>query len=352
MKDNRAAAPAKKPGAFGRLSKRERTMIAVLVILVVLGALGYFVAYPALQNYTALTADLETLQSKEMEYRNQIAQTPAYQKQYDEAKAKYDKYLTLFYTPMDPEMIDATITSMLLECNLSPTSLSMVPLQSEAVPVYVPVALVPDPVPPQTESSAGGSPAEPAAGGGTAAGTPAGSATGPATGADGTTASAVTGADGTAAAQAAGEVFSPTRTAARGIRATAGETAGDTAGATDTAGTAGTDTAGTADDTALPPAGGETSAPSEAAANVSSFVYTIDINATGSRSSLFTFLEKVAGMSAIEVTMYDFTDPMLKSSLGNLGLAGSGVKQEYTPGYVNLQIKLYVFIEGASAQAN
>ena len=64
-----------------------------------------------------------------------------------------------------------------------------------------------------------------------------------------------------------------------------------------------------------------------------SFVYTINVSAYGERANLYTFLAQVATMTAMYVTSFDFTDPM-----------------EDTPGQINMQIKMYVLIDGVPAR--
>lgn len=75
------------------------------------------------------------------------------------------------------------------------------------------------------------------------------------------------------------------------------------------------------------------------------FVYTINVNAQGDRNNLFTFLAQVAPMTAMYVTSFSITDPVVTPATTPGGSATT------TPGTINMTIKVYVYVEGVSANA-
>jgi len=76
-------------------------------------------------------------------------------------------------------------------------------------------------------------------------------------------------------------------------------------------------------------------------ANNYAFVYTINLSAYGVRDNLYTFLAQVAPMTAMHVISFDFTDP--ETTRAEDGTTTT------TPGEINMQIKMYVLIDGVPA---
>jgi hypothetical protein len=92
---------------------------------------------------------------------------------------------------------------------------------------------------------------------------------------------------------------------------------------------------------------GTETAPAEPAppTNTSSYVYNAHIAAEGPRTAFYDLLARVQAMDAIEVLRFDYTDPeTIKAP------EGSNEKDKVTPGRLNIDFKVYVFIEGMLAQ--
>lgn len=73
------------------------------------------------------------------------------------------------------------------------------------------------------------------------------------------------------------------------------------------------------------------------------FVYTVEASAYGDRDELYTFLAQVGPMTAMEVTAFSFEDATKVKS------TTAGEKDIVVPGTINMEIKLYVFVEGVTA---
>jgi len=252
----------KKMVSTRKLKQNELSMITIIAIIAV-AALGvYFVLLPMFTNMGALTDEIDQLKAKEYEFKNQIAQTELYQQQYQEAQDDYYKFFTYFYSPMDPEIVDERITSMLLAHEMTPASLNMTTLSVEVIPPYYAQELRANPLPESTDPQ------------------------------DDTTDNQASPAD-----DMAGE----------------GDLLYDTA-----------------DDAAQAVEGASYA-----------FVYTINVSAYGERDNLYTFLAQAAPMTAMHIISFDFSDPVTTSADGTATT---------TPGQINMEIKMYVLIDGVPAR--
>jgi hypothetical protein len=80
---------------------------------------------------------------------------------------------------------------------------------------------------------------------------------------------------------------------------------------------------------------------------MNTFVYTVDVNADGDRSELFDIIEFVRNTPSLEVLNYNYTDPTEEIIYGMFGEDPTTTR---TAGSVSISFKVYVFIEGVSAQ--
>jgi len=246
-----------------KLKDSELSTIFIVAIIAV-AALGiYFVLFPMFTNMNDLTDDIDSLRAQEYEYRAQISQTESYLEQYKEAQADYNRFFSYFYSPMDPEIIDERITSMLIAHDMTPASLSMTTLNVEGVSPYFASELRVNPVPD------------------------------------------LTGADGD------GQI-------------TPVPPIGDISG----------------EDVNVGDYFPDQEQPDFA--DSYAFVYTVNVSAYGNRDNLYTFLAQVAPMTAMIVTAFDFTDSVSEK--------GSDGKTITTPGQINMEIKMYVLIDGVPAR--
>jgi len=261
IKDEKKFLPDKK------LKDSEISMLFILAIVAVAVLGVYFILFPMYTNMNSLTNEIDEMQAKEFEYRDQIAMTEIYQKQFKEAQSDYNSFFNYFHSPMDPEIIDERITSMLIAHNMTPASLSMSTLMVEGVPPYVAQELLVRPVPDITE------PQE-----------------------DSTTTSV--------------------------------PPVGDT-GDMPYEGAEAADASLADPDDSIP-------------ADNYAFVYTITLSAYGNRDNLYTFLAQAATMTAMKIVAFDFTDPETTTD--------SDGKSTTNPGEINMQIKMYVLIDGVPAR--
>jgi len=247
-----------------KLKESEVSMLVILAIIAV-AALGvYFVLFPMFTNMRELTGEIDELQAKQYEYRNQIAQTEMFQQQYKEAQADFYRYFNYFYSPMDPEIVDERITSMLIVHEMTPATLSMTTLEVEGVPPYLAQELRANPLPESIEPQQEEAPATPPP------------------------AEDMPADDPTAQAEP------------------------------------------------------EPVPEEEAIVDAYAFVYTVNVSAYGTRDMLYTFLAQAATMTAFYVESFDFTDPVTTKDTDGRDIV--------TPGQINMQIKMYVLIDGVPAR--
>jgi len=257
IKDEKPFLPTKK------LKQSEISMLFILAIIAVAVLGSYFILLPMFTNMNSLTEEIEEMQATEFDYRDQIALTEMYQKQFKEAQSNYNRYFTYFHSPMDPEIIDERITGMLIIHDMTPKSLSFTTLTVEGVPPYYAEELRVNPVPDTTE------PPE-------------------------------------------DEPITPVPPI--------GEIEDDPYNIPEAAD------------------GSEYDVPVDSYA----FVYTINVNAYGDRNNLYTFLAQVAPMTAMYVTSFDFTDTVTTK--------GTDGTSTTTLGVINMEIKMYVLIDGVPAR--
>jgi hypothetical protein len=273
-----------------KLSVRERTMIFILIIVAIAVVMGYFLLLPMMSEYKTIQTEYTELQDRELEMRRQIEQKESYQQAYNLALVQYNEYSQYFYRPLDPEILDELVTGLTLASGLSPVTMSMSQLSPEGVPLYTPTDLTLRPVPVQTPSA----PAEAATG-----------ASASATGGEGESTGSDSGADGAASSTAEGSTD-----------------AGATIPVTDE------------------PVYTEPIPPASAA----SYIYNVHMTADGSRTAFYDLLARIRTMDAIEVVRFDYTDPITIKAP-----EGSNVKDTFTPGRLNFDLKVYVFVEGVPA---
>ncbi|MDR0357279.1 MAG: hypothetical protein LBH63_02815 [Clostridiales Family XIII bacterium] len=127
-KSNAGGAASVKKSILASLSKRDRILIYAMVVIIVSGAIIYFGVIPGADKYRELQGDIATLEQKENDYKNAIAQIDRYKKEFAEAQETYAELRPMFNSPMDPESLDEMITGLLLAANLDPQTLSKQPL--------------------------------------------------------------------------------------------------------------------------------------------------------------------------------------------------------------------------------
>jgi hypothetical protein len=312
LKREKEAGPLGK--ALAKLSMRERVMLGTLAVLVIVALLAFFVALPAIDRMHALESEILDLQEQKDAVHIEPDLTPQYQAIYDAALKDYENYQRFYYSFMDPETIDRTITEMLLDNGLHPTRLVMSSIERDLPSLYSAFSttqtLVPRPVPDaesqETDAADG-------------AGNGSQSSTG---GTDGTTADASEDGSGSSAGRTE-------QAASAAERAGNGEE------------TTNTDSSGVVEGTSV-------------------YCYTINIEAVGWMTNLFTFLEKAKGITAMEIVSYSYVAPVEEPKTTTTVPTSPSEAEEETGqtvtvlhttedlegGTIVMQIKLYVFIGG------
>jgi hypothetical protein len=133
--------------AFGKLSRREQTMIFDLIAAGIVCALYFFVVQPGLDRLTALEAEAAKAEQSQDEYRTEIAAGPAAAEQAAAATAAYDEASKQIFSPMSIEELDSTVTGYLESAGFDPETLSMSQLQPEEMTPFVPQPLSESPAP-------------------------------------------------------------------------------------------------------------------------------------------------------------------------------------------------------------
>jgi hypothetical protein len=117
--------------AFGRLSRREQTMIYVLIVLGIICAFALLLFRPGLDSLNALEAEATDAETTQEEYSAAISQGAGAEAQITEATTAYDAVKAGFFSPMNSETLDSAVTGYLTDAGFDPGTLSMSPLAPE-----------------------------------------------------------------------------------------------------------------------------------------------------------------------------------------------------------------------------
>jgi hypothetical protein len=142
---NSIAAEAKRQSspaaAFGRLSRREQTMIFALIAVGVVCALAFLLVTPGLERIKALEGEVAQAEEQRMEYVTAIAQGQGTEQTIAEAQARYDEAKDKLFPQMLPEALDTTVTKYLVKAGFDPLTLSMSQLTPEEIVSFSPQPL-------------------------------------------------------------------------------------------------------------------------------------------------------------------------------------------------------------------
>jgi type II secretory pathway component PulM len=268
--------------ALTNMNLRERILIIGLVIAIAIAATVYFAVLPAIERMNSLNEEIEALSEQKIEMEAVIARTAGYQADYELSKQEYNDYQQFFFAYMTPEDLDRTVTRMLQDAGLEPTRFSMTSLAIEELPMYAAQPLVPEVVPsyqPNVTSDVSSDPM----------------------------ADAPARDDGSAAPEAEA-IDSGTVTSEGGV----------------------TTDASVVEDV------GSLANPLDGGGSGEVYVYTVDIAAEGGSQELFSFLTTIYAMHGIEITTWNYHEPIVSVAADGTEDAGIGT--------VDLQIKIYVFL--------
>jgi hypothetical protein len=284
--------------AFNRLSVRERVMIGTLLALAAVAAVVFLLVLPSLDRISTLEREIIELEDQKSLLQQTVDPLPSYEGEYEAALKDFNNYQHFYYSFMDPETIDKTVTTMILDNNLFPERLSLSSISSEPVLLFSPQSLVPKPVPAK----------EPATGEGEGEGAQGEGADTGAT-AEGDAAAA----DPNAPRESRSDQLAAEAEAEGGLAEEEEESKGLQAG-------------------------------------TSVYCYTVDVEMRGWMSDLFNFLAAAKNITALEVVSFSYTDPPAEQSVTTkdtsaeptttLGIEG---------GTIVMQLKLYVFVDNGVA---
>jgi hypothetical protein len=137
-----------KPGLSAKsLKPNEVKMLFGLAIVGIAALVIYFLLFPMFTNLTTLQQEIDDLTVKKNELTLQAARIGEFEQMYKDAESEYYHFISFFYEPMVPEMIDERITSMLIAHDMSPAALTMTTLQVEGIPPFMAEELRTNPVP-------------------------------------------------------------------------------------------------------------------------------------------------------------------------------------------------------------
>ncbi|MDR1815198.1 MAG: hypothetical protein LBR00_00745 [Clostridiales Family XIII bacterium] len=139
--------PGQRPSGFAALSKKEKDMIWILIIVVAAAAMVWFLILPQRAENAALVSEVPMLEEQKALTEQTIARLSEAQQEYKTAQADYDDARKKFQDPMNYEEVDALITKMLTDSGFVPETLSISALSQETVTPYALSAVAPADVP-------------------------------------------------------------------------------------------------------------------------------------------------------------------------------------------------------------
>ncbi|MDR2156709.1 MAG: hypothetical protein LBO81_02875 [Clostridiales Family XIII bacterium] len=140
-----SAASAAKPARGMKLLVRQwkrtkRENVLLLIMLCLIAAIVVFKVFvdPAMTELSSREERLASLRAEAAEMRAKIAGAERSKTEYEQTKQIYDDCRLMLAAPMDEEMLDTTITQLLLRSGYEPRTLKMSALRSEVISFYDP----------------------------------------------------------------------------------------------------------------------------------------------------------------------------------------------------------------------
>lgn len=121
---------------MNKLSKREKTMLYILGLILIIGGGIYFLVPPMLDNYTLSQEEAAQAEEQRMLTEMQVAQLPALEEQIAQNRREAAMYSARLSPAVRNEDLDKMITGMLLEHGLTPSSLAMTDTTQQPVPAF------------------------------------------------------------------------------------------------------------------------------------------------------------------------------------------------------------------------
>lgn len=107
------------------MTKRDRTLLMVLLLAAVAFIIGYYVIRPTIKNNKELEKEITAAEQKKTELEEKILQLPALRTRYDRTLETYLEEVDYFYPPMESQSIDRMLTKIVLEREMFCDSLTI-----------------------------------------------------------------------------------------------------------------------------------------------------------------------------------------------------------------------------------
>ena len=110
---------------MNKLSKREKILLYILAIVVLLAGGWYVFIFPVFTQYEDAQQKIAEEKLIEQQMRICIQNADVIGKKIDAVNSSIDSISSVYYAPMTDNELDALVTGLLLRHNLTPQSLSM-----------------------------------------------------------------------------------------------------------------------------------------------------------------------------------------------------------------------------------
>jgi PHD/YefM family antitoxin component YafN of YafNO toxin-antitoxin module len=115
----------------------ERVIIVILSVFIVTSAAIYFVGIPAMNKLSETRAEVAMLRVQQESYAAMIANKDTYEEESMQKTVELNNAAAKFGTLMAAEELDEYITELLMQNNMTITSLKMTALTSANIPPYL-----------------------------------------------------------------------------------------------------------------------------------------------------------------------------------------------------------------------
>lgn len=123
---------------MNNLSKREKTLMYVLVVLLIIVGGGFLLCLPAFEKYTTLKEEYSNVDAQYMTVKAGVVEYSDLEKKIEDATNAYNEQVSKFYIADEThaEDVDQLITSLSVNHNLKPMSLLINAATDEEVMSY------------------------------------------------------------------------------------------------------------------------------------------------------------------------------------------------------------------------
>lgn len=122
---------------FGKLSKREKVLLYIMLIVILLAAMGAFLLKPAIEKNSKLTDSLYKLQDQEMTMRFSVQNLEAHRANLERIERENQDLFKVVFPVMANDAVDKFVTDFVLNYSLEPRSLVIAEAQLKYVSPYL-----------------------------------------------------------------------------------------------------------------------------------------------------------------------------------------------------------------------